>query len=203
MRSCAQSWRRRRGLVLELRPERLQGRRGAPIGDRILAQLQPDRERVWRQLLLERHRAIEPGKEELGLLGIELRLLQLGERAARQLEDGPAQPVAGDADEAGALLALAIGQVVRHPPGDILPFLDEIALRLEDGAADEGVETSPYLRHAPLEIERAALGAELLDQQLAEVGLDLVMAGLRGEVAEDVEGARALRHGRSYRMWPG
>jgi hypothetical protein len=150
---------RRRGLVLELRPERLQGRRGAPIGDRILAQLQPDRERVWRQLLLERHRAIEPGKEELGLLGIELRLLQLGERAARQLEDGPAQPVAGDADEAGALLALAIGQVVRHPPGDILPFLDEIALRLEDGAADEGVETSPYLRHAPLEIERAALGA--------------------------------------------
>jgi len=109
----------------------------------------------------------------------------------RQIEDRPVQPVRGDADEALALLSLAVGEVIRHPPLDVRPLPIEIALGLEDGAADQGVEPPAHLRHPALEIERVQLDAEFLDQQLAEIRLYFVVAGAVGEMADKV--LRCLR----------
>lgn len=66
----------------------------------------------------------------------------------------------------------------------------------------EGVQAPPDLGDTALEIERTPFGPELLDQELAKIGLYLVMARLRGEVTKDVEGTRALRHNPSTMQRP-
>ena len=88
-------------------------------------------------------------------------------------------------------------------PGDIVPFLEKVALRLEHGAADQGVEAALDLRDAALEVEGGALDAELLDQEFPKIRLDLVVPGFSGEMAEDVERAEVGRQGWSFLVAPG
>lgn len=169
------------------------------IGHRILAEFGADRQRIGRQRGFERQRAVEPGEKLAGLFGIEDRALDDREAARLQLEHGPIPAVRGDADEMLPLLALAVGEIIGHPPLDILPFPVEILLGLEDRAADQGVEPAADLGHPALEIEGAEFDPELLDEQLPEIRLDLVVTGAAREVAQKVR--RRLRFGHR-RPWP-
>jgi hypothetical protein len=72
--------------------------------------------------------------------------------------------------------ALAVGQIVRHPPLDIRPFPVQVALGLENGAADQGVQPAADFGNPLLEIERAQFDPEFRDEQLPEIGLDPIMA---------------------------
>ena len=49
--------------------------------------------------------------------------------------------------------ALAIGEIVRHAPEYVVPFLIEIPLRLENSPPDECIQPTSYLWNPPLEIE--------------------------------------------------
>ena len=60
-----------------------------------------------------------------------------------------------------ALLALPVGEIIGHPPLDIGPFLVEIALRLENRTADQGVDPALDLGNALFEIEVSQSGPEL------------------------------------------
>jgi hypothetical protein len=48
----------------------------------------------------------------------------------------------------------------------------------ENGPADQRVESTAHHGDPALEIEGRQFGAKFLDQQLPEIGLDLIMAGL-------------------------
>jgi hypothetical protein len=82
------------------------------------------------------------------------------------------------------LLALSVGQIIRHSALDILPFFIEVAFSLKDCATYQGVKPPPHLGHAPFEVERSQFDSELGHKQLSEIGLHLVMARSAGEVAQ-------------------
>jgi len=138
---------------LEPVPRRRERHAGTAERDRILPEFDADGQRVGWQRRLERHDAVEPGQERPRLLGIEHRVLELDEGAADEFERGPSTSVRRDADESFALLAFAIGEVVRHAPHDIGPLLGEVALGFEDRSADQRVDAAAHLRDAPLEVE--------------------------------------------------
>jgi hypothetical protein len=52
--------------------------------------------------------------------------------------------------------------------------------------ADQRVETAAHLGDPAFEIEGGELGAKFLDQQLPEIGLDLVMAGFTCKMAQKI-----------------
>ena len=88
----------------------------------------------------------------------------------------------------------AVGEVIRHLAPNLVPLAIEVALGLEDGAADEGVCSASHL-NALLEADRGALDPELLDQKLAEARFDLVMTTPRSKVAQQFDGCfPALTH---------
>ena len=74
--------------------------------------------------------------------------------AARKFEHEPFETVGRDADEGRSVFAFAIGQIVRHAPEDVVHFLVEVALGLEDRAPDQCIEAASDDRRANLEIER-------------------------------------------------
>ena len=98
-----------------------------------------------------------------------------------------------------ALLALPVSEIVRHPPLDIGPFLVEIALRLENRAADQGVDSTLDLGNALFEIEIGQSGPELDHQQLAEIRLHFVMARLAVQMPKQRDGFGLVGHARGLR----
>lgn len=179
-----------RGIGGKPGPERRQPSTDEVKGDAVAAQLGPDRQRIGRQRRLERERAIEPGEKGLGLVGIERGALDHDQCALAQLEHRPFQAVGRDADEMLAFLTFPVGQIVGHAALNIAPLAIEVALGFQHGATDQRIQPPAHLRHAPFEVERVERGAELGDQQLPEIGLHLVMARPRGEVAKQVERGR-------------
>ena len=127
-----------------------------------------------------------------GFVGIERGVLQLDELIAAALEHDPLESVRRNADEALAFLALAIGEIVRHAPDHIVPFLIEVPLGFENGAPDQGIEPTLHFGNAALEIERAELDTELLHQELPKIGFHLVMAGTGGEMMQEFAGPRIV-----------
>jgi hypothetical protein len=67
---------------------------------------------------------------------------------------------------------------------DVRPLLGEIALGFENGPANQRVEAAAHFRHPTFEIEGRKLRAELIGQQLPEIGLDLVMAWFSRKMAQ-------------------
>jgi len=132
----------------------------------------------------ERHGTIEPGQKYLGPVWVEGRFFDLDQFAAGSLEHNPLQAVRGNTDEFFSFFALAVGEIVRHSPENIRPFLVEVLLGLKYGPADQRIEPTFDLRDAPFEIEVMKLNAEFLDQQLAEIRLDLIVPGAPGEVSQ-------------------
>ena len=108
-------------------------------------------------------------------------------------EHDPLEAVRGDADETFALLAFAVGEIVRHTPDHVIPFLIEIPLGLENGPADQSIEPAPRLGNAALEIERPELDTEFLHQQLAKIRLHLVMTRTGGKMMQKRAGTRIIR----------
>jgi hypothetical protein len=53
--------------------------------------------------------------------------------------------------------------------------------------ADQRVETAAHLGDPAFEIEGRKLGAEFLDQQLPEIGLDLIMAGSTCKMPQKID----------------
>ncbi|MEO5772840.1 MAG: hypothetical protein ABIQ32_01800 [Sphingomicrobium sp.] len=82
-------------------------------------------------------------------------------------------------------LALAVGEIVRHAPENVVYLLVEIAFRFEHRTPDQRIETPPNDRRALLEVEVCSLDSELRDQQLAKPGLNLVMSGLTRQILEE------------------
>ena len=165
---------------------------GAPKRHRVVTELQPNGDRVGSKRVLERHGAVEPRQKNVRLVGIERRVLQLDELIAAALEHDPLETVGSDADEAFALLALAVGEIIRHAPDHVVPFLVEIPLGLEYGPADQSIEPTPHLGNAALEIERPELDAEFLHQQLAEIRLHLVVTRTGGKMMQKRAGTRII-----------
>ena len=104
------------------------------------------------QLVLECDGAVKPREKGLGLIGIERGVFQLDELIAVALEHDPLEAVRGDADETFALLAFAVGEIVRHPPDYVIPFLIEIPFCLENCPSDQSIEPAPHFGNATLEI---------------------------------------------------
>ena len=134
-------------------------------------------------------------RKNVRLVGVERGFFQLDELIAAALEHDPLKSVGCDTDEALAFLTLAIGKIIRHSPNDIVPFLIEIALGLENGATDQRIETSSHLRNPALKIERSQLDAEFLDQELAKIRLHLIVPRAGGEMAQEVAGPRIVGQG--------
>ena len=131
----------------------------------------------------ERNRTVEPGEELVWAIGIQRRALNGDELPRLQLEHCPSLPIGRDPNKMLFLLALAVGEIVGHSPFNVLPFPVEIALCLKNRAPNQSVEPSAHLRHAPLEFKRAEFDLEILDEQLPEVGLDLVVPRSARQVA--------------------
>lgn len=158
-----------------------------------MAKFKPDGCRIWMKRLLECDGAVKPSKEVLCVLGIECRVLEFYKFAVAPLENHPFQTIRRDADEAFAFLALSIGEVVRHAPDDIFPFLIEVSLRFEYSAPDQSIKAAPDFGNTALEIERTEFYTELFDQELAKVGLHLIMTRTGGEVTQEFAGTRIVR----------
>ena len=69
---------------------------------------------------------------------------------------------------------------------DVRQLLGKIALGFENGPADQRVETAAHHGDPALEIEGRQFSAELTDQQLPEIGLDLVVAGFTCKMAQKI-----------------
>jgi hypothetical protein len=63
-----------------------------------------------------------------------------------------------------------------------MPLLVDIRLGFEDGATDQSVYAPPYLRDTALKVQVAKFSAELFDEKLAEVRLDLVVPWFASEM---------------------
>ncbi len=94
--------------------------------------------------------------------------------------------------EALAFFALTIGEIVRHAPDHVVPFLIEVPLGFKYGTPDQSIEAALHFGNAALEIECAELDAEFLDQELAKIGLHLVMTGTGGEMMQEFSGPRIV-----------
>jgi hypothetical protein len=185
---------------LQLLPKQAQLCIDPTIGDGVAAEFGANRQRVGRQRGFERYRAIEPGKKYFRLLRVEHGAFDDGEFPGLQLKNRPFLAIGGDPDEMLFLLALAVGKIIGHPSFNVLPFPVEIALGLENRAADQGFEPPAHFGHAALEIERAEFDAELLDEQLAEICLHLVMTGPAREMPYKINGCLRGRHRRIGRL---
>ncbi len=163
-------------------PQRAQRHVGFAEGDRVRAKLDAHGPGVGRQRDFQRQRAVEPGEKFGRLFRIEDRFLDRDQRALVERHHHPFAPVRGDADEGLAGLRLAIGEIVGHLALDVLHLAREVALGLEHRAADQRVDAALDL-DALLEADFGEGYVEFVDQQLAEIGLDLIMTGLAGEVA--------------------
>jgi hypothetical protein len=86
---------------------------------------------------------------------------------------------------------LAVSEIVRHSALDVRPLLGEIALGFQNGPADQSVESAAHLGDPALEIEGRQISAKFLDQQLPEIGLDLVMAGFSRKMAQKIYRGRS------------
>jgi hypothetical protein len=84
-------------------------------------------------------------------LGTERSAFDGDELLRLQLEHRPIEAVRRDADEMFPLLPLAVSEIIRHLAFDVGPFAVEVALGLEDGAADEGVQSAAHFGYAALE----------------------------------------------------
>jgi len=122
-------------------------------GNRAIAKLAPDCQRVGRQRGFQRQRAVKPGEKKTRLFRIEDCLLDLDELAACEFKNRPLATVGGYANEMLALLALSVGEIIRHPALNIAPFFVEITLCLKNRAPDQGVYTTFDLRNSPFEIK--------------------------------------------------
>jgi hypothetical protein len=119
-------------------------------------------------------------------LEIEADFRDLDEVAVFEPVGDPGPPIRGYSDEFLAFFPLAIGKIVRHLALDVRQLLGEIALGFENGPANQRVETAAHHGDPALEIEGRELGAEFLDQQLPEIGLDLVMTGFTCKMAQKI-----------------
>lgn len=133
----------------------------------------------------------------LSFRGIERCLLDLLKLLILAFENDPSQTVGGETNEPLPRLAFPVGKIVGHTTLDISPFRGEITFCFQNRAPNQGVEPALNLRHALLEIQGVKLCSELFDQELAEVGLHLIMAGPRCKMREDI--TRALLGHRSAR----
>ena len=191
---CPQlSFQRDSRIFLQFIPKRPKTVIGAPERRRILPKLETNSESIGKQRSLERDGSVQPREKNFHLLGIERRVFQLYELIAAALEYDPLQSVGSDADEALAFFALAISEIVRHAPDNIVPFQIEVPLCLENSAPDQGIKTALHLGNPPLEIECAEFNTKFLDQNLPKVGFHLVMSRAGGEMPQQFAGARIVR----------
>ena len=175
-----------RGNGLQPLPEGAELRLRPAEGDRLRPEFDTDRLGVGRQRNLECERAVEPGEKVARFVGVEGCFFEDNELAPIEANDAPEAPVRGDANERLAGLGLAVGEIVGHLSLDIGPFTQEIALGLEDRAADQGVGAALDL-DALLEMNVRKRDVEFGDQEVAEIRLDLVMARFAGKVAQEFE----------------
>src|SRR5580704_14678314 len=112
------------------------------ISDGAITEFTADRQRVGRRRSLQRQRAVKPSQKKTRLFGIEDCLFHLNELAACEFKNRPLAPVSGYANEMLALLALSVGEIIRHPPLNIAPFFVEIAFCLKNRAPDQGINTT-------------------------------------------------------------
>lgn len=75
------------------------------------------------------------------------------------------------------MLALAVRQVIRHPPEHISQLEIEVALGFEHRPTHQSVHPPGDNRSAYFEVERRPFYSELPDQQFLEIGLDSVVVG--------------------------
>jgi hypothetical protein len=73
-----------------------------------------------------------------------------------------------------------------HLALDVPQLLGKIPLGFENGPADQRVETAAHHGDPALEIEGRKLRAKFADQQLTEIGLDLIMAGFSSEMTQKI-----------------
>ena len=149
-------------------------------------QFDPHRCRIGRQRNLKGQRAVEPGEEVHGLVGIESRFLDRDESIALSGEHSPKPTIRSDADEGLAGLIFAVAKVVGHLALDVRPISDQVLLGLENGPTDQSVCAALDL-DASFEANVGEWDIELRDQELSKIGLDLVMARLACQVAKDFQ----------------
>ena len=99
----------------------------------------------------------------------------------------PLAHIRGYSDKFLAFFPLAIAEIFRHLALDVRQLLGKIALGFENGPADQRVETAAHHGDTALEIEGRKVRAKFLDQQLPEIGLDLVMAGFSRKMAQKID----------------
>ena len=150
----------------------------------MLTEFDPHSDRIGRKRALERNGSVEPGEEDVRLVGIKRRIFELDEPPIVALEHHPFEAIGGDADKTLALFTLSIREIIRHAPDHVVPFLIEIPFGFEDSPADESIETAPHLGNATLKIERPELNSELLHQQLPKVRLHLVVTRTGGKMMQ-------------------
>ena len=120
------------------------------------------------------------------MFGIEGDLLDLDKLAVFELVGDPLSPIRGYSDEFLAFFPLAIREIIGHLALDVRQLLCEIALGFENCPAYQRVEAAAHLGDPVLKIEGRKLRAKFLDQQLPEIGLDLVMAGFTCKMAQKI-----------------
>jgi len=179
------SLQRDRWNVLHSLPNRTQAVIRESKRDGVVTEFHPNRDWVGRQRTFERDGSVEPREKDVRFFGIEDGILQSDQLVAAAFEHDPLETIGSDADEALAFLALAVGEIIRHAPDHVIPFLIEIALGLEHSTPDESIEPTPYFGNAALEIKRTEFNAEFFHQEFAEVGLHLVVPRTGGEMVQE------------------
>jgi len=125
------------------------------IGDGVITKLTADRQRVGRKRGLQRQRAVEPSEKTTRFFRVEDCLFYFHELAAREFEKRPLATVGRYANEMLALLALPVGEIIRHSPLNIAPFFVEIMLCLKNRAPNQGINATLDFRNPLFKIKVA------------------------------------------------
>jgi hypothetical protein len=85
------------------------------------------------------------------------------------------------------MFAFAIREVIWHPSEHIRQFAIKIALRLENSATDESVQSAADFGLTFFEPQAGTISPEFLHEQFEEISLDFVVTGLAGKIAKKIQ----------------
>ena len=94
--------------------------------------------------------------------------------------------VGGDADVAFAAVLLSLFDVAGELFFSIARFATEVALELDHGAAEEGVDASADLADVGLQTHVFSRYLQAVDEELPHVGPDGLVTGARGQFSCDL-----------------
>jgi hypothetical protein len=171
-------------IVFEVVPESLDLSDGSVIGDAVATKLTLNDD-VGRDLVIQSNDALQPAEQTARLTHLRPELPELVEPAVTDQVDAELRAVRRDAHEPLAGVPLALGKVAAELRLGVASFAGEIALDLEYGATEQGVDAPAHLWQGPLEINAGGVRAEPLGQQAVEQCPDLVVTRLGHEFGDD------------------